>query len=210
MSVIGLGGSGAALCGNEAETLELTGKLPQSLGLIPGEDERRFDGLESGAGGQASAGSRILGKLELCARGVGGDVLRGGLRLGMNDVLDRSHAADGFFCENAQLEGQSAGKSAFEINRAAAHASDNAGMLNFGPFELDKNDGLSGSKEIGHDADDFQVELFDLVAGEDGVGVALHAWSNLAKWNDFRGGGSLSPGRQEHRCDRRSKSNCHS
>ena len=68
-------------------------------------------------------------------------------------------------------------------------------MLDFWPLELDKNDGLARSEKIGHDADNFEVEFFDLVAGEDRVGVALHAWPNLAKRNDFSGGRGLGSAR---------------
>ena len=66
------------------------------------------------------------------------------------------------------------------------------------------------SEEIGHDADDFEVEFFDLVAGEDGVGVAVHARPNLAKRKDFGGGRGLGSRGEERRpdcgCDRKRKS----
>ena len=52
-------------------------------------------------------------------------------------------------------------------------------MLDFRPFELHQDDGLFGPQEIRHHADDFEVELFDLVAGKDGVSVALHARTHL-------------------------------
>ena len=153
------------------------------------------------AGATANATTDSIRKRELWGRGVGGDVLRGRLRLllRMNDVLDRGNAANGFLGENAQLQGESARKLALEIDRAAAHPSDNAGVFNFWTLELDENDGLSGSKEIGHDADNFEVELFNLFAGEDGVRVALHARANLAKGNDFGGRGSLSLRSEERR-----------
>jgi len=212
--VIWFGGSGTSLCGNEAEALELAGELAEGFGLIARKNERRFDRLESGAGGQASPRGCVLGERGLLSTSRRGlslrlNILGGHLRLGMNDVLDWGNAANGFLGENAQLQGESARKLAFEIDRAAAHPSDNAGVFNFWTLELDENDGLSGSKEIGHDADDFQIELFNLIARKDGVGVALHAWANLAKWDDFRGGGSLSLCREERRCDGRSESKRH-
>jgi len=60
-------------------------------------------------------------------------------------------------------------------------------VLDFGAFELDKDDGLARAEEIRHDANDFEVELFDLVAGEDGVGVALHAITDFTDRHDFAG-----------------------
>jgi hypothetical protein len=75
-------------------------------------------------------------------------------------------------------------------------------VLNFWSFELDKNDGLAGPKKIGHDPDDFEVELLDLVAGENGIGVALHAGANLAERGDFGGGRGLSPGHEKRRGNR--------
>jgi len=115
----------------------------------------------------------------------------------MKDVFDGSDAADGFFGEDAELEGESAGKFAFEVDGAAAHARDDAGVFDLRPFKLDENDGLLGAEEIGHNADDFEVKLFDLVAGEDGVGIALHAGANFAERKDFGGGRSLGAGCEE-------------
>src|SRR5215510_6319704 len=46
-------------------------------------------------------------------------------------------------------------------------------------FELHQNDRLLGAQEVGHDADHFQVELLNLVARKDRVGVALHARTHL-------------------------------
>ena len=62
----------------------------------------------------------------------------------------------------------------------------------FGAFEFDENDGLLRPEEIGHYAQHLQIEFFDLVAGENGVGIALHACANLLQGDDF--GGLLSLG----------------
>jgi hypothetical protein len=197
MGVVGLRSGGAALRGDESVRLELASELAEGFWLIAGKDERGFDRLESGSCGEAGAGSRVLGERELWGRGARRDALRGCRRLRMNDVLDRSYAPDRFFRENAELEGESAGELAFKIDWATAHAGDYAGVLNFGTFELDENNGLLGAEEIGHDADDFEVELFDLVAGENGVGIALHAGANFIERKDFGGGRSLGAGREE-------------
>src|ERR1700687_250328 len=101
------------------------------------------------------------------------------------NVLDGSDPGDGFFGEDAELEGEGACELAFQVDGAAAHAGNDAGVLDFGAFKLDEDDGLARAEEIGHDADDFEVELFDLVAGEDGVGVAMHARLDLAERDDL-------------------------
>ena len=210
MGVIGLRRGGSALRGDQAEALELTGELAQGFELIAGEDQRSFDRLEGRACGEARAGSGILregkllstrqGDLGLCLRW---EVFRRHLRVGMNDVLDGSYAADGFLGEDAKFEREGAGEFAFEIDGAAAHPCDDAGVLYFWPFELDEDDGLPRAKEIGHDADDFEVEFFDLVSSEDSVGVPLHAGANLAEGKDFGGGGRLRLHCGERRGDAR-------
>src|SRR5712664_2065385 len=107
----------------------------------------------------------------------------------MDDVFDWRYAGDGIFGENGgELEGKSAG----ERDGTAAHAGDDAGALDLGAFELDEDDGLARPKKIGHHSDYLEVELFNLVAGEDGVSVALHARSDLVERKNFsrlRGGG---------------------
>jgi hypothetical protein len=52
---------------------------------------------------------------------------------------------------------------------------------------LDQDNGLARPKEIGHHPNDFEIELFDLIAGEDGVSVALHAGSDLVERKNLIG-----------------------
>src|SRR6202790_3512309 len=172
---------GAALGGDETVVLDLRGKLLQSRGLKTGENQRRGDGFESRAEGEARVRDRFIGQREL----LGGDGRRVVLRGRTENVLDGRDPCDGFLGEYAEFEGERAGKFAFDIDGAAAHAGDDAGVLDFGAFELDEDDGLARAEEIGHYADDFEVELFDLIAGEDGVGVTLHARLDLADRDDF-------------------------
>ncbi len=58
-------------------------------------------------------------------------------------------------------------------------------MLDFRAFQLHKDDGLFGPEKIVKNADDFEVELFHLIAGKDRIGVPLHARADLAKRKDF-------------------------
>ena len=60
-------------------------------------------------------------------------------------------------------------------------------MLDFGALQLDEDDGLLGAEKIIEDAQNFKVELFDLVAGKDSVCVALHSRVDLAEGKDFFG-----------------------
>ena len=104
---------------------------------------------------------------------------------GIQDVLNRRDPGDGLLGKDAELQGERSGKFAIEINRTAAHAGNDAGMLDFGALELNKNDGLLGPEEIFQHSNDFEVEFFDLVTGEDGIGIALHTGLNLAKGKGF-------------------------
>src|SRR5256885_16249123 len=81
----------------------------------------------------------------------------------------------------------SAGQFAFEIDGAAAHSRDYAGALDLGSLELNENNGLARAESVGQNADDFEIEFFDLVAGEDSVGVALHAGAHLLEGQNFVG-----------------------
>ncbi len=58
-------------------------------------------------------------------------------------------------------------------------------MFNFRPLQLHQDDGLFGAEKIVQHADDFEIELFHLIAGKDRVGVPLHACTDLAERKDF-------------------------
>jgi hypothetical protein len=69
-------------------------------------------------------------------------------------------------------------------------------VFHFGAFELDKDDSLLRTEKILQHADDFEVKFLDLVALEDGVGIALHAGTYLAQGKEFIG---LRSGRKTSR-----------
>ena len=54
---------------------------------------------------------------------------------------------------------------------------------------------MFGAQEIGHDAENFEIEFFNLVAGKNGVGVTLHAGMNFRKREHL--GGLLSASRSD-------------
>src|SRR6266851_3341663 len=60
VTVFRAGHGGAPLRCDEAITLDLRRELLHSGGLKAGEDERRFDGRESRAGGESEGWSRFL------------------------------------------------------------------------------------------------------------------------------------------------------
>ena len=181
MRVFRTGLGGPALGSYEAIALQLIGELLNGGRLKAGENEGSFDGLKSGAGREAGAGSGFTGECKLLRAGLG----RGILRWRTQDVLDGCDAGKGLFGEDTELERQRTGELAFEIDGAAAHAGDDASVLHLGAFELDEDDGLLRAEKIVEDAEDFEIEFFDLVAGEDGVGVALHAGADLIERQDF-------------------------
>jgi hypothetical protein len=103
----------------------------------------------------------------------------------MDDVFDGRDAGDGIFGEDAKLQGKSTGEFTVEIDGAAAHTGDHAGALDLGALELNEDDGLARAEEIGHYADNFEIEPFDLIARENCVGVTLHAGTDLIEGKDL-------------------------
>ncbi len=105
-------------------------------------------------------------------------------------------AGDGFFGEDAEFQRQSAREFTVQIDGAAAHSGDHSGVFDLWPLQLHENDGLFGAEKIVQNADDFQIELLDLIARKNRVGVPLHARANLAERKEFvrllRDGGSGS------------------
>jgi len=113
------------------------------------------------------------------------ELLSAALHRRANDVCDGRYAGDGILRENTELERERASKLAVEINRAAAHSCDYAGTLDFRSLELNEDYRLLWAEEIGHHADNFKIEFFHLIAGEDRVCIALHSGPNLIDWKSF-------------------------
>ena len=112
--------------------------------------------------------------------------LRGGRRWRIQNVLNRSHSGDRLFGEDAQLQREGSCELAVKVHRAPAHAGDDPRVLHLRPFQLNQNDGLLGAEEIVQHADDFQVELLNLVPGKDRVSISLHSGPNLGQGKGFR------------------------
>ncbi len=89
----------------------------------------------------------------------------------LNHLLDRLNAGDGFFRER-EAKGDCTEKLAIDINRAAAHALDHAGLGQRAAAELGENDALFWSSIL-EDAEDLDLEIFDSVALEDSFSDAM-------------------------------------
>src|ERR1700694_436735 len=83
----------------------------------------------------------------------------------IQNISDRCNARDGFLGEYAELKGKGAREFAVQINWTAAHAGYDTSVRDLGAFQLNEDDGLIGAQEIGHDAEDFELESFNLVPG---------------------------------------------
>src|SRR5579859_1465880 len=99
--------------------------------------------------------------------------------------MNRRDSGNRLFGEDAQLQGERSRELAIQIHGTAAHAGDNARVLHFRPFQLHEDDGLLRTEKIVQHTDDFLVELLDLVPGENGVGIPLHAGPNLVQRKRF-------------------------
>ena len=99
-----------------------------------------------------------------------GPVQRGGRA---QHVLDGADAGDRFLGKRKR-HGDGAGEFAIDIDRAAAHSLHDAGLLQRPARESRKDEGFLGA-DIIQDAEDFDLEFVDAVAGEYGASDPVHA-----------------------------------
>ena len=174
MLVVGVRRGGAALRGDEAVALRFRARTVAACRLKAGEDQRRVDRLQRGAGRANRCATRchVLQSDFSCERCDCDEFVRSeyvganllwlefvrtarvvcGALLGTDGfriVFDRGDAGDGFFGEDAQFQGERAGEFAVEVDGAAAHAGDHAGVFDFWAFELHQDDGLRGPRKLG-------------------------------------------------------------
>ena len=79
------------------------------------------------------------------------------------------------FVKLPKLQRQRAGQLSVEIDWAAAHPGDDAGLLHFVAEQPDQNDVQLRAHGVVQDTDHFEIDLFDLIALENRIGDALHA-----------------------------------
>src|SRR5690242_5860410 len=166
MAVLRAGSRRPALRSDETIALQLVCELLESSRLKARENQGRFDGLQRRTGGEYRTRRCSGGNSELLHGNFG--CCR---RRRIQNVLNRSHSGNRFLGEDAKLQRKRSGKLAVQIDRAAAHSSDDARVLNLRPFELDEDDGLLRAKKVVQDPDDFQVELLNLVPRKNRVRI---------------------------------------
>ncbi len=74
---------------------------------------------------------------------------------------------------------------AVNVNRAAAHAGNHAGVFDLGAVQSRQDDVRLGSGHAAQSAQDLDIHGFRLGALEHGVGNAVHAGLDLAFRHDF-------------------------
>ena len=154
-------------------------------------DQRGFHGLEVHGGGRFGAGA-LRGKRGLDC----GDVpcAADGQVADFKHLLDGGDAGDGVLAELADAVGERAEQAVADVDRAAAHAGDDAGVLRLGAVELGQNHVLAGTAGAAEDAEDLDLHGLGLAAGEDGPGGGRHALAHLAEGEEASGGGRRSGG----------------
>ena len=86
---------------------------------------------------------------------------------------------DRFLGKRAERVRHGADQLAVDVDRAAAHAGDDAGLGERSAFELGEDQIAAGSDDVPKHADDVDFEFFDLVALPDGVAGGHHAGLDL-------------------------------
>ncbi len=72
-------------------------------------------------------------------------------------LLDGRDAGDGFLGELADAVGERANQLAVDVDGAAAHAIDDAGVFGLGAVELGENEVLAGAARAAQDAEDLDL-----------------------------------------------------
>jgi hypothetical protein len=101
--------------------------------------------------------------------------------------FDGLDARYGLFGER-KAEGDGPEQLTVDINRAAAHALENAGFGQWAAAEPGEDDGLLWTQILEH-AEDFDLELFDAVALEDGPADAAETGTHVLEWEEVLSAG---------------------
>ena len=128
------------------------------------QDERGFHGLEDHfAVGERSrdawrSGLAAAGDAEPPARACG--EIRSGQIAHLDHLCDGGNAGDGFLGELPDAIRERAHQLAVDVDGAAAHAVNHAGVLGFGAMELGENEVLAGAARAAQHAQDFNLHGF--------------------------------------------------
>ena len=88
----------------------------------------------------------------------------------------------GLFGER-KAEGDGPQQLAVNVDRATAHALENAGLGQWAAAKPGEDDGLLWAEILEH-AEDFDLELFDAVALEDGPADAAETGTHILEWEE--------------------------
>src|SRR5262249_9674791 len=101
---------------------------------------------------------------------------------------------NGFLGKFADAERQCAREFAIEVNRATAHAGNDAGVFRLLAVKPNKDDVALGAVHVLEYAEDLDLHGFRLGALEHAVADAARAGVNLSDWDDRGGFGRLRGG----------------
>lgn len=111
--------------------------------------------------------------------------------------LNGLNARDRFFGE-WEPEGDGPEQFTANIDRTAAHSLQNTGFGQWPPAEPGQNDGLLWTQILEH-AEDFDLELFDTVALEDGPADAAETGVHILEWEEVLRARQAGCERQQNR-----------
>ena len=161
--------------GGLAEAAEGNGRRDIDEASFTGHDGPRPGERASEVGGREVEGGAG-------ARGRGGHIIGG-----PDHFLYRAYAGDGVLGERKR-HGDGAGELSIDIDRAAAHALHDAGVLEGTSGESREDEGFLGAEVIEH-AQDFDLKLLDAIAVEDGAPDAVHSGANVLEGKERSLGG---------------------
>ena len=174
--------------------------LPEAdgLGAEAAHHQRRFHGLEFmpfAEGAPAGCLTRLKPDLSIAAdsglpmpRVIDGQVAH------LQHLLDGRDAGDGIFAELADAIGERTQQPVANVNRAAAHARDHAGVFGLGAVELDEDHVVAGAARPTQNAQNLNLHRLGLGSGEDRPGGRGHAAAHLAEREEAAAGGRRSRG----------------
>ena len=164
------------------------------------EDERGFDGMDVRSIGRSGYGSlrrrrgdQLVGRLWGPNRGgvpgICAHDSRLRIRVYRQHLGNGGDAGDGFLAELTYSVRQCAQQLAVDVNGAAAHPGNHAGVLWFGALETGQDHILIGAENILEHPEDLHVHGFGFGAFKDCIGHAMEATMDLRQRKDAGGGG---------------------
>jgi len=138
--------------------------------------------------------------------GLGQGLAGGGHVTDFQHVGDGSDASDGLFAELSDAVGECAEQAALDVDRATAHAGDDAGEFGFLAVETGEDHVFAGAACPTEDTEDFDIHGFGDGALKDGPGYAAESAMDLGQGEDADRGGRRSGegglGRKSRLCAR--------